>query len=416
MLTAYRAALESMCQPVRQSAYPATLRPMQQLLAALGQPHQGLRAIVVAGSTGKGTACVQVARMLRAQGFSVGLYTSPHLHSFRERIVLNDQMIPLADVVRGAAGVAQAAGDLEARYSTFEQTTALALWWFAQHTPDFVVLEIGLGGRWDAVNTVTNTLAVFTPIEMEHTAMLGGTLASIAGHKAGIIQPGGWALTVPQTVEVAQVLRDEAQQQGAHLETVVEDDGDGYLPLAAWANLRSRGLVADQDITYDPAWGALPGRQEHIYLNGRDVIIDGGHTPAAARHLRAAIERQIGTEQPVRLVVGLLADKNAAYLDVFDTPQYHLILTPAPSHRAAPPDRIAEQVHLQQAKVEIEPRLDVALDEIHHAPEMLAVVAGSLRLAAAAREFFGLLTPDELAEAHLTRAVFAGPDYLAKLP
>ena len=179
---------------------------MFPLLEAIGNPHKRLSAIVVAGSTGKGTTCHQIAQLLHAPGSKVGLYTSPHLHSFRERFVINNQIISQEAFIEAANVVIISASKLPHHYSTFEQATALALWWFDQQQTDIVVLEIGLGGRWDAVNVVNNILALFTPIELEHAAMLGSTLESIAGYKAGIIKPDGEAITVTQPEMVMKVL------------------------------------------------------------------------------------------------------------------------------------------------------------------------------------------------------------------
>lgn len=409
-MSAYLEALNRIAQPVRRGEYPDSLAPMHALLAALGDPHNTLPAVVVAGSTGKGTTCTRISQMLRVAGLHVGLYTSPHLHSFRERFVLDDAMIDQAAFVTGAAAVSAAAQRVGHAYSTFEQATALALWWFAQQRPDVVVLEVGLGGRWDAVNVVNNLLAVFAPIEAEHVAMLGGSLDSVARHKAGIIKPGGHAVTVPQVPPVHAVLADEARQQQAALHIAT----DVPLAVAACRNLYQRGFVPA--VPEGEASAMPPGRLEYIRRGERGVLIDGGHTPAAARFLLAEIERLAAPGQPVRLIIGLLNDKDAAgYLEVFDSPQFHIVLTRAPGHRAADPHRLHRQHPLQQAAVVVEPDLSQALAQIDEAPEPLVVVAGSLRLAAITREACGLLSEAMQAEAHATRAIFEGASYLAKL-
>ncbi|MBZ0296678.1 MAG: hypothetical protein K8L99_29220, partial [Anaerolineae bacterium] len=219
----YLDALSQLCQPIRAGEYPQTLTPMLELMAALGNPQQKLRAVVVAGSTGKGTTCYHIAQLLRASGLNIGLYTSPHLHSFRERFIYNDVMISGDAFVEAYAAVQAAMATLNHRYSTFEQATALALWWFARQQPDVVVLEIGLGGRFDAVNVVDNLLAVLTPIEMEHAAMLGGSQQSVAWHKAGIIRHEGQAITVTQSPDVLAVLEAEAHQQQAQFQIIGDD-------------------------------------------------------------------------------------------------------------------------------------------------------------------------------------------------
>lgn len=420
-MSAYLEALNRLCQPVRRGDYPATLRPMQDLMAVLGSPHSDLRAVVVTGSTGKGTTCHQIARLLRASGLNVGLYTSPHLHSFRERFVFNDQIISEADFVAGAEAVAAAARRLGHNYSTFEQATALALWWFARQQPDVVVLEIGLGGRWDAVNVVDNTLAVFTRIESEHAAMLGGSLKSVAWHKAGIIKPGGHAVTVKQDTEVFMILNAEARLKLARLHltggrNLPHDKTEGLLALAAWQNLLERGIIPRRTFQGDIRFGTLPGRLEQVSLDGQRVLIDGGHTPEAARYLHAEIIRQTGLNTPVRLIIGLLEDKDArAWLETFDSPRFNIVLTRAPGHRAAAPEMLLARYPFCYALVEIEPDLHRALEQAYSASESLVVVAGSLRTAAIARESYGLLPSAALEEARATRSLFDGTAYLSKL-
>jgi dihydrofolate synthase/folylpolyglutamate synthase len=421
-MSAYLEALNRICQPVRRGDYPASLRPMHDLMAVLGSPQRDLRAVVVTGSTGKGTTCYQIARLLRGSGLNVGLYTSPHLHSFRERFIFNDQIICEADFVAGVDAVAQAAHRLGHTYSTFEQATALALWWFARQKPDVVVLEIGLGGRWDAVNVVDNALAVFTRIESEHAAMLGGSLKSVAWHKAGIIKPGGQAVTVKQAAEVFMILRAEARLKLARLHltggrNLPHDKTDGLLPLAAWQNLLERGIIPRRAFQNDLRFETLPGRLEQIALDGHRVLIDGGHTPEAARYLLAEITRLAGMTSPVRLIVGLLEDKDArAWLETFDSPRFQIVLTRAPGHRAASPEMLLARYPFCYAMVEIVPDLNTALEQAHTAPESLVVVAGSLRTAAIARETYGLLPVAALDEARATRSLFDGTAYLSKLP
>jgi dihydrofolate synthase/folylpolyglutamate synthase len=415
----YIEALSALCQPIRTGDYPQSLRPMVDLLSALGNPHRGIPAVVVAGSSGKGTTCHQITRLLRANGLNVALYTSPHLHSFRERFVFNDSMISEADFVEGVQAVRKAANGSNHRYSTFEQSTALALWWFAQQKPDILVLEIGLGGRFDAVNVVQNSLAVFTRIETEHMAMLGGSLRSIAWHKAGIIQPNGHALTVKQSTDVYMALFYESKikQARLHLDGGYSREGqENFLALAAWQNLLERGVIPYRAFAPGFELDGLPGRLEKVKIGPRTILIDGGHTPAAARYLRHEIDRLAGASKSVRMIAGMLQDKAAHdYLSVFDSPQFQIVLTRAPGHRANQPEMLLKQALFRHAKVEIIPNLEDALKQAYTAPEEFVVVAGSLRMAAAARERYGLLSEAALAEAKATREIFEGQAYLARL-
>lgn len=416
----YMEMLNQLCQPVRRGDYPATLRPMYDLLALLGSPHERLRAVVVTGSTGKGTTCYQIARLLRGGGLNVGLYTSPHLHSFRERFTFNDQIISEDDFISAAEIVTSAVRRLGHPYSTFEQATALAFLWFARQQPDIVVLEIGLGGRYDAVNVVENVLAVFTRIETEHAAMLGGSLRSVAWHKAGIIKAGGHAVTVKQHTEAYMVLSAEARFKHARLNltggcNLPHEKAESLLPLAAWENLLERDLIPRRAFQHGIQFGTLPGRLEQVNMNGQRVLIDGGHTPEAARYLLSEIIRLTGASAQVRLVIGLLNDKDAGhYLQVFDSPRFHIVLTRAPGHRAALPEDLYARHPFRYAHVEVVPDLLSALAQM--GPEPLAVIAGSLRTAAIARETFGLLPDSALDEARATRSLFDGAAYLSKLP
>lgn len=419
----YLQALSDLCQPIRAGAYPQTLRPMRALLAALGNPQRKFPAVVVAGSTGKGTTCHHLARLLRAGGLNVGLYTSPHLHIFRERFTFNDTIIGEEEFVEGVEAVRAAASKLSYVYSTFEQATALAAWWFARQKIDIAVLEIGLGGRFDAVNAIDNVLSVFTRIETEHAAMLGGSLKSVAWHKAGIIRAGGHAVTVKQQTDVYMILSAEARMKSARLHldggcSYTQDCQESLLALAAWQNLLERGVIPRRAFQVGVNFNSfgLPGRLEQVSVREHPVLIDGGHTPAAARYLLREITREVGMTKPVRLVVGMLADKAAAeYLSVFDSPRFHVVLTQAPGHRATPPETLLGQINFRYATVETAPRLLDALEAVYTAPESLNVVAGSLRMAATARETFGLLTAEAIAEANATRSIFDGSAYLSKL-
>ena len=408
-------ALEQLCQPVRRRDYPLSLATMQALLRALGEPQRSLTAVTITGSSGKSSVCHQLATLLQAQGLRCGCYLSPHMHSFRERFLLDGAIIGVEDFCAGAAIVSEAADSLPGPVSSFERSTALALWWFRQQGAQVVVLETGLGGRYDAVNALGNCLALFTGIEAEHTALLGGDLAGVAWHKAGIMQPGGRAISVPQEPAVRTILQDEAARVSARLRFTDEPLAD-----AAQASLVERGLVPATPAAAAAQTTFLPGRLEAVTLpEGPPLLIDGGHTAMAARLLRATIEGRLRTADPgyVQLVAGFLADKDAgAWLQVFDDPRYHITLTRAPGHRAAEPQQVLAQCRLQRAQVTLEPELARALQAARATDAQLVVVSGSLRLAARARVLLGLLDAETLAEAQLTEEVFSGAGYLARLP
>lgn len=406
-LSAYLNALSSLIQPIRATDFPRPLEPMHRLLAALDHPEQAFDSIVVAGSVGKGTACLQLASALHQSGLKVGLYTGPHLHSFRERFMVDSTPITYDSFIRGVAAVQQAEQNLSDTYSTFERATALALWWFREQGVQQAVLEIGIGGRLDAVNAVANRLAVLLPIEMEHAAMLGGSLASIASHKAGIIQSNGLALSVEQVPEVATIIRAEAQAKQASLKFARVND----LVKTALEYVGVSFSVSNSQLPVQ-----LPGRLEVIERGSQSIVIDGAHTARSAERLRAFVDERFGNSVPIRVIAGILRDKSpSAVLSPLDNPRFRIILTTAPGHRAVPADELQSSAKLSHASVEAIPSLESALASIASAPEPVQMVMGSLRMAAVARESLGLLSPEELAEAQATRALFEGESYMGRL-
>jgi dihydrofolate synthase / folylpolyglutamate synthase len=406
-LTAYLHALSRLIQPIRSTDFPRPLEPMRRLLAALDHPEQAFASIVVAGSVGKGTACIQLASALRQSGLKVGLYTGPHLHSFRERFMVDGTPMTYDSFIRGATAVQQAEQNLSDTYSTFERATALALWWFREQGVQHAVLEIGIGGRLDAVNAVPNRLAVLMPIEMEHAAMLGGSLASIASHKAGIIQPNGLALSVEQVPEVAAVIRAEAQTKQATLQIVPGND------LVKTA-LEYVGVPFSASNSPLPIH--LPSRLEVIERGNQSIVIDGAHTARSAERLRTFVDERFGNSAPIRVIAGILRDKSpSVVLSPFDDPRFRIILTTAPGHRAIPATELQSSANLSQASVEVIPLLESALTSLASALEPVQIVMGSLRMAAVARESLGLLSAEELAEAQATRDLFEGGSYLERL-
>ncbi|MBN8590457.1 MAG: hypothetical protein J0M33_01820 [Anaerolineae bacterium] len=406
-LSAYLNALSSLIQPIRTTDFPRPLEPMHRLLAALDHPEQAFDSIVVAGSVGKGTACLRLASALHQSGLKVGLYTGPHLHSFRERFMVDSTPITYDSFIRGVAAVQQAEQKLSDTYSTFERATALALWWFREQGVQKAVLEIGIGGRLDAVNAVANRLAVLLPIEMEHAAMLGGSLASIASHKAGIIQSNGLALSVEQVPEVATVIRAEAQAKQASLQFVPVND----LVKTALEYVGVTFSVSNSRLPVQ-----LPGRLEVIERGSQSIVIDGAHTARSAERLRAFVDERFGNSVPIRVIAGILRDKSpSAVLSPLDDPRFRIILTTAPGHRAVPAEKLQSSANLSHASVEAIPSLESALASIASAPEAVQMVMGSLRMAAVARESLGLLSPEELAEAQATRALFEGESYMGRL-
>ncbi len=220
----YQATLEylysfvdySLSRSFRNSPDKFDLGRMRDLMAALGNPEQKYPSIHIAGTKGKGSVAVFCSFALRADGYRVGLYTSPHLHDYTERIQINGQPISYKELV---SLVEQLKPVIESipQITTFEITTALSLAYFANQKVDVAILEVGLGGRLDATNVVVPAVSVITSLSYDHTYVLGETLPEIAGEKAGIIKPGIPVVLSPQKEEARQVIESIAAERSSPL-------------------------------------------------------------------------------------------------------------------------------------------------------------------------------------------------------
>ena len=211
-----------MFQQVGAKAYKPGLQVTETLDAHLGRPHRNYATIHVAGTNGKGSTAHLIAATLQSAGLRVGLYTSPHLVDFRERIRVNGEPVSEEYVVDFVEKERSFFEPL--RPSFFEITTAMALRYFADARVDVAVIEVGLGGRLDCTNIISPLLSVITNISLEHTALLGNTLAEIAAEKGGIIKPATPVVIGERTPETAAVFRRIAEEKGAPLFWADEDD------------------------------------------------------------------------------------------------------------------------------------------------------------------------------------------------
>ena len=198
------------------------LENTNRLLAACGHPERRLRFLHIAGTNGKGSTCAMLDSILRRAGFRTGLYTSPHLVDFRERIRVDGKMIPREDLAEGLSRLRDAVRDWEHGPTFFEISTFLALDHFARSGCDIVVLETGMGGRLDSTNAVMPLVSTITPIDMDHMQWLGDTLDKIAAEKAGIIKAGIPVVSAPQQPAAAEVLRKTAADRGSSIRFVAE--------------------------------------------------------------------------------------------------------------------------------------------------------------------------------------------------
>ena len=293
----------------------------RRLLAATGNPHERLKFLHVAGTNGKGSTCAMMDSILRAAGYRSGLYTSPHLVDFRERIRVDGVMIPEDAVAEGLTLLREASENWDHAPTFFEITTVLAAWWFAREGAEYVVWETGMGGRLDATNAVTPDVAVITPIGMDHQQWLGNTLAQIADEKAGIIKSRVPVVSAPQAMEARAVLESRASEFGVPITFVAEPwlgEAPGLLgshqrwnAALACAALRAAGAgVEAKDEIEGLRRVVWPARFQRVKEN---LVIDGAHNPEAVETL-VETWREVFGDLRASLVFAALRDKDATRL------------------------------------------------------------------------------------------------------
>jgi dihydrofolate synthase / folylpolyglutamate synthase len=388
------------------------LERIEALLDALGRPERGYTLAQIGGTNGKGSISSMLAAILKADGRRVGLYTSPHLVSFRERIRVDGEAIPEDAVVDGV----EALGTLIARVdaTVFEATTALGLDHFAREGIDVAVLEVGLGGRVDSTTVGRPAVAVLGPIDFDHCEFLGDTLTAIATEKAAIFR-SGTAVSAAQPPEAAAVILAQADRAGVPLllegrdvsATVRARSLDGqridcvgpgwrlddlalgllgaYQPgNALMAVTAARVLGAsERAIRTGLALARWPGRFEVRRQPGGWLVLDGAHNPAGARALAASLEVYFG-DTPMTLIFGVLRDKDAAgILQPLLGRARRVILTASASPRAAAPADLLALVPSSRPAT-VAPSIGEALALAEAPPaDRLVCVAGSLALVGA---------------------------------
>jgi dihydrofolate synthase/folylpolyglutamate synthase len=390
------------------------LENIKQLLERLDNPQRKLRIIHIAGTNGKGSTAAALANIFSAAGIKAGLYTSPHLHSFTERVRVDTKQIDQAEVVKLTEELRPHAEELRATF--FEVTTALALLHFCRTGCEWAILETGLGGRLDATNAVVPELCLITPIAHDHNAYLGETLAEVAAEKAGIFKPGVAIISSRQQPEVLAVL----QRRAAELKSPLLLAGSDYdwtfvdnqlnftgfdcqlarlqpalagrhqqqnlaLALAAGGWLKNQGvaltgLLLRQGVE-QTRWS---GRLE--WLPDR-VLLDGAHNAAGAQVLADYLCDQ--GLQGIHLVVGLKADKQLEPLLAPLLPFVgQLYATRPPVDEAIDPEKLVQLAKKSGilAATYAEPEVALAAAQQNRGSEQVVLVAGSLFLVAALRE------------------------------
>ena len=412
---------------------------VEHLMDELGNPHRRLRFAHVAGSNGKGSTAAMLGSIAAAAGMRVGLYTQPHLHTFRERIMVDSRPISpgdfasLMDLVGGAVSRCVDRYPEEGDPTTFEIATVAAFEHFAEAGVDLAVIEVGLGGTWDATNVIDPAVSIITSLSLEHRAILGDTLGEIAGEKAGIIKPGRPVVTIPQPPDAMNVIERRARELGAPLRTVGPGselclDADNGIE---WSDgcplLECRLRMADE--SYEMRLPLLGDHQllnaaaavgaarelarsgwdikvEHIVQGLKDtawparfetlrqrplLVVDGAHTPDACLRVRDALVNMGAGD--IHLVYGAGVDKDALSMLLVFAPMVAGVYLCASDHpRAAPASALLETA----AGIDVPAREFDSVHEALAAAESRAghdetiLVTGSIFVAAEAREAKGL--------------------------
>ena len=325
------------------------LESIGRLLAALDILKSAGRVIHVAGTNGKGSVCAMVESILRAHGYRTGLFTSPHLVTFRERIRVNDEMISEDDVATDLNIIRNLIRDWDSHPTFFEITTALALKHFSEAKVDVMILETGMGGRLDATNIVPSTASVITSIDFDHQKWLGKTLRDIATEKAGIIKPKTPVVSARQRGAAEKVIRARAAECEAPLRFVTQSHEASPIALRgahqrhnaalAIAAIRAAKIEIDNAaIVRGLTSVEWPARFQRCDSR---IVLDGAHNPAAARVLVSAW-REVFSDQRATLILAVLAEKDLRRICQALAPIADYILLPIiRSSRAADPETLA---------------------------------------------------------------------------
>ncbi|MCL0065865.1 bifunctional folylpolyglutamate synthase/dihydrofolate synthase [Dehalococcoidia bacterium] len=344
------------------------LQRMEDLLQRLGSPHLGARTVHISGSKGKGSTAAMIASALSVAGFRTGLYTSPHLHTMRERIRVDGQLIAEQEF---AGLLSEMKPQIEAtnrgqteELSTFEILTAMAFHHFHKQRAAFLVVEAGLGGRLDATNVVSSEVCVVTSISRDHTAVLGHTIPQIAAEEAGIIKPGVTVISSPQVDEAADVIRAICPKYEAKLimggEEITwqgrESNLDGQslevrgrkgkyhltIPLLGEHQIENAATAVAALEALDIAKDHIISGLANVYWPGRVevltkeplLIADGAHNDDSARRLKETLERYFEFDRAI-LIMGISADKDSPAIIAELAPFFDKVITTAARHPRA---------------------------------------------------------------------------------
>ncbi len=383
-----------------------SLEPIRAMCAAMGNPQKRYRCVQVAGTNGKSSTTRMIAALLHAQGLRVGLYVSPHLVKYPERIEIDGRVVNDESFARGIEAALDAAARAHVEATEFELLTAAALWLFAQEGADWAVLECGLGGRWDATSVVDPQVAVITGVALEHTAILGDTVEKIAAEKAPIIKPGCKAVFA-HDLAAREVFEQQAQQvcapyENANLEAITPFEGElASLPAYQRSNLATALAAVTAALGHAPSPEnvrmalsglIIPGRFE-ILRHDPLVIVDAAHNPQSAHVLAGELQRLFecarGFDSPPRpaLLLGVLDDKDARGIirelcSLFS----RIVVTASSSPRSIPAVELAALVEEECGmRPEIATSISEARELLRHEP---VIATGSITVAGEVKDIW----------------------------
>jgi len=400
------------------------LRNTQVLLEALDNPHKSFQSVQIAGTNGKGSTAVFLDSICRAAGIPTGLYTSPHLVSITERIVISGAAISEEDFAMHATQVRAAAESLldskslESLPTFFEHVTAIALLAFKEAGVALAILETGLGGRLDATTVAAADTVAITPISLDHQEYLGETLAAIAAEKAAIIRPGVTAIIAPQPLEALEVIRrrcaavdiepdleqlpptiDEATEDGRLRITFATKNAsyskvllglrgrhqvtNATVAIRLAEAMRRQGFEISANAVIEGLANARHAGRLELIPGEPPVLLDGAHNPSGAQALRSFLDEFV--KSPITLVVGVMKDKNLQEITetLFPIAEF-LVITQPDNPRSAHPDALIELAadHISEDKIIVAKSVQdaIALAKQITPPTATICVTGSLYL------------------------------------
>ncbi len=400
------------------------LAQVEKILNVVGNPHKEIQAIHIGGTNGKGSTAAMISSILQKEGYRVGLYTSPHLIRFTERIKVNGNEIEeqeVAALTEWMRKEIEAAG-ITPPFTFFDFTTAMALHYFKQKSVDLAVLEVGLGGRLDSTNVVDPLISIITNIAKDHEEYLGKTILKIAREKAGIIKKGRPLITAATQPQVLRLFSKVCQERESPYFRVgkefrydrVEDGDFDYegLHRKLWSiplNLKGFHQVINattalgamevlEEMGYRVSTDAMidglrevdwPGRLEMVSLSPR-VILDGAHNPAGAQVLKESLEKEFQYQHLI-LLIGIMKDKDIqSMLHLLAPLADRIILTKPHTDRATPPSLLKKALGQNGEKAEIAEDLKEAIGRglsLTREDDLLCIT-GSLYTVGEARAYF----------------------------